>query len=170
MDIEPSITPTPEIPDSNLSVQDSKKITPSKDNPFGLTSKQSRFVTAYIELNDATKACIVAGYSPRSANVEANRMLKRDSVINALKDWRKSKREQLTKNDFVGLAMESFEQLDVTEPNKPRFLDIAGKGLGYLGSTQPSVTNNTQINIKGDVSIMPSGDKWAALRSIMDNT
>ena len=142
---------TPEIPESNF---------------IGLTPKQEKFVEAYIRLNDATKACIVAGYSPKSANVEANRMLKRANVVNALKDWRKLKREQITKDDFVDLAITDYKTLEVTEPNKPRFLDIAGKALGYIGneSKNQSITNNTQININIDAK---QSDLWETARKLL---
>ena len=146
--------PTVEIPESNL---------------IGLTPKQEKFVEAYIRLNDATKACIVAGYSPKSANVEANRMLKRANVISALADWRKSKRLALTKDSFVDKAMDSFEKLEITEPNSPRFLHIAGTALGYIGNNQPSTVNNTQINFKGDIIAMQSSDKWSSLRNLLEN-
>lgn len=143
---------------------------PAEKQFIGLTPKQEKFVEAYIRLNDATKACIVAGYSPKSANVEANRMLKRANVINALADWRKLKREALTKDSFIDKAMDSFEKLEITEPNKPRFLDIAGKALGYIGNNStPNVTNNTQINIKGDIIAMNPGAKWDTLRGLLES-
>jgi hypothetical protein len=138
------------------------------ENDFGLTPKQRKFVDAYIQLNDATKACIVAGYSPKSANVEANRMLKRANVINALADWRKSKRLALTKDSFVDKAMDCFEQLDVTEPNKPRFLDLAGKTLGYIGNVNQSVTNNTLNVTKVEVNTLNAPQKWDALRNLLE--
>lgn len=143
-----------EIPDSNLR---------------RLTHKQEKFVQAYIKLNDPVKACIAAGFAVKSASVEANRLLKRANIIDALAHWRKSKREQLSKDDYVDKAMVSFEKLDITEPNSPRFLDIAGKALGYIGANnQPSVTNNTQINIKADVVNLGTDDKWAHLRNLLE--
>lgn len=134
--IDTTVNPSSEIPDSTLH----------------LTIKQQRFIEAYKQHGDATKAAISAGYALKSANVEGSRLLKSAKILAELKQWKYRKASEITRDDFVDMALNDYKQLDVTEPNKPRFLDIAGKTLGYIGSNndKPSQTiNNTQINING---------------------
>lgn len=138
---------------------------------YNLTLKQERFITAYKQLGDATKAAISAGYSAKSANVEANRLLKNPKILEAVKQLKIARNSAITKDDFVGMAIEDYKSLDTTEPNKPRFLDLAGKALGYTGSGAlngpQSVTNNVQININ-EVNTLPQLDKWNVLRGLLE--
>jgi phage terminase small subunit len=57
---------------------------------MALTEKQSRFIDAYLLEPDGTKAAIAAGYSEKSAAVEANRLLKNAKVREALDEARKA--------------------------------------------------------------------------------
>ncbi len=153
MDIQSITANSPvEIPESN----------------FSLTLKQQRFIDAYKRLGDANKAAISAGYAVKSVAVEANRLLKNPKILEELKHWRKLRREALSKDDFVELAITDYKQLEITEPNKPRFLDIAGKALGYIGSQgqSTSIVNNTQINIT-EISGKPLTELWNIARSLL---
>lgn len=134
-----------------------------------LTDKQSRFVSAYKEFGDPIKAAISAGYAAKSAHIEANRMLKRANIVSSLNEWRKEKVKEFSKQDFIDTALQSFRSLDITEPNSPRFLDLAGKGAGHIGSSEKGniTTNNVQINI--DARQLPSNDKWNLLRNALEN-
>jgi hypothetical protein len=135
-----------------------------------LTAKQARFVAAYQISNDSTKSAIDAGYSAKFASVEGCRLLRHPKVVAEIEAWKKEKRERLTKEDFIGKAMEVYEVLEVTEPNKPRFLDIAGKALGYIGAqndAKPSQTLQlTQININGSEN---QGQLWEMTRKLLGN-
>lgn len=135
-----------------------------------LTDKQSKFVEAYKQLNNGPQAAISAGYSAKSAHVEANRLLKHPTILLQLDTWRKSKNREISKGDFIDLALGDYRSLENTEPNKPRFLDIAGKALGYTGSqasTGPQTVNNVQINVN-EIKIMAPGDKWNAIRGALE--
>lgn len=153
------------------SVIDAEAIEASKipDSTFHLTTKQQRFIEAYKQHGDATKAAISAGYAVKSANVEGSRLLKSAKILAELKHWKHRKASEMTKHDFVDLALQDYRQLDVTEPNKPRFLDLAGKALGHLGNNVPSITNNTLNVTKIEMNSLPSPAKWDALRSIMES-
>ncbi len=133
LDNTPSSNTSLEIPESN----------------FSLTLKQQRFIEAYKKLGDANKAAISAGYAVKSVAVEANRLLKNPKILESIKSIRSARQAMITKDDFVELALADYKQLELTEPNKPRFLDLAGKALGYTGNNidARSVTNNTQVNI-----------------------
>ena len=113
-----------------------------------LTSKQSKFIASYQITGNGTQAAINAGYSEKSAPTLACQLLANPKVKAQLEAWKAKKTSECTKDDFVDLALSDYKNLEITEPNKPRFLDIAGKALGYIGPQNiPSVTNNTQINI-----------------------
>lgn len=141
---------------------------PIPENNFSLTLKQQRFIEAYKKLGDANKAAISAGYAVKSVAVEANRLLKNPKILEALKSIRSARQAMISKDDFVQLAIDDYRQLDVTEPNKPRFLDIAGKTLGYIGNVAPQTVNNTLNITKIEVNALNAPQKWEALRSLLE--
>ena len=144
--------------------------TPLATRPIILNSRQSKFLASYQLTGNATESAINAGYSAKSAAIEGYRLLRNPKIIAELEQWKAKKLQtQLSKTDFIDIAMESFRKVEVTEPNSPRFLDIAAKVSGHIGNNGQSITNNTQINIRGDVNLMPLNNKWDALRSLMEN-
>jgi len=136
-----------------------------------LTTKQNRFITAYKELGDANQACIVAGYSPKSANIEASRLLRNVKIVQELDNWRKERQKEFRKEDFIDYALKDYNSLEVTEPNKPRFLQLAGQAVGIIGNNDfrsPSITNNTQINVNIEqVNALLPSDKWENVRKLL---
>lgn len=137
---------------------------------MGLTSKQAKFVEAYKKLGNGPQSAISAGYSAKTSQIEAIRLLKNPKILLELDNWRKSKAAEITKADFVDIAMDSFKQLEITEPNSPRFLDLAGKALGHIGSgnetRQQTINNLTQININGGES---QSELWELTRKLLGN-
>jgi phage terminase small subunit len=133
-----------------------------------LTSKQERFVACYKLCENGRQATIDAGYSPKYADQIAHQNLRNDRIMAELEAWRASKREEISMEDFVVLAIKDYKALEVTEPNKPRFLEMAGKTLGYLGAEKPSstVNNLTQININGGES---QPQLWDLTRKLLGN-
>jgi hypothetical protein len=135
-----------------------------------LTVRQERFIKAYKANGDGTKSAIESGYSLHTAPQIASQLLKNPRIRARLESWAKKKEEQLSKTDFVSLAINDYQSLDVTEPNKPRFLDIAGKALGYLGAQTPQTVNNnlslTQVNVTGNES---AAELWAMTRKLMES-
>lgn len=149
-------------------------VEPSQSKPKKLTvlnSRQSKFLASYQLTGNATESAINAGYPATSARVEGYRLLRNPKIVAELSTWKDNKlKTQLSKEDYIDKAMQTFEKLDITEPNSPRFYDIAGKALGYIGNNStPSVTNNTQINIKGDIIAMNPGAKWDTLRGLLES-
>jgi hypothetical protein len=135
-----------------------------------LTHKQSAFIEAYKLLNDPVKSAISAGYAAKSAHVEASRLMKSAKILHEIDLWRKSRKEEITKHDFIDMAIGDYRQLDIAEPNKPRFLDIAGKALGYLGvngqEKSQTINNLTQININGSEN---QSELWELTRKLLGN-
>ena len=135
--------------------------------PIVLNSRQSKFLASYQLTGNATESAINAGYSAKTAHIEGYRLLKHPKILAELNAWKDKKLTmQLSKTDFVDLAISDYKQLEVTEPNKPRFLDIAGKALGYIGneSKNQSITNNTQININIDAN---QNELWDIARKLL---
>ena len=137
-----------------------------------LTAKQSKFIEAYKATGDIRGAIVQAGYSPKSANsiaVEANRLLKNPKIAHEIANWKAKKASEFTKDDFVDLALNDYRNLELTEPNKPRFLQLAGQAVGFIGNNdRPNQTINITQN-KLEINSLPSGAKWQQLRNILES-
>lgn len=139
-----------------------------------LTTKQKAFIDCYIVDRNGTKSAISAGYSVKSAYIEANRMLKRPHVKKVIDELLYAKAKQhrislLSKDDFVSRALNDYEKLDIEAANRPRFLELAGRGAGILGSEKQNsgnVTNNTLI-INADISQNSSPELWEQTRKLL---
>lgn len=135
-----------------------------------LTSKQAKFVASYQINHNSTESAKNAGYSPKTADVVGCQLLKNKKIISELEHWRLKKTSEVSKADFVDMALNDYKALDIVEPNKPRFLDIAGKALGYLGANteqkSQTINNLTQININGAES---KEELWEMTRKMIGN-
>jgi len=133
-----------------------------------LTSRQSKFLASYQLTGNPTESAINAGYSVKTAPQAGSKLIRNPKIVAELDKWKAKKSLEVTKEDFVSKAMNDYESLDLVEPNKPRFLDIAGKALGYLGASEKgnSTTNNVQINIAltGNES---QGELWELTRKLI---
>ena len=133
-----------------------------------LTKKQQTFIDCYFKYGSGPKAAIEAGYAAKSAAIEANRLLKNPKIIEAVDLIRKETiREKFSKDNFIEYALNDYKSLEVTAANKPRFLELAGKGAGIIGSSDTPQTNNTQINIDVNILSLDSGQKWDSLRKLL---
>lgn len=114
-----------------------------------LTSKQTKFIESYLANGSAKESAINAGYPEKSAACIGWQLLKNQKVLADLDSKRTQLRLKVTKESYVDKALETFEKLDIREPNSPRFYEIAGKSLGYIGNTQPigASNDNRQVNI-----------------------
>lgn len=133
-----------------------------------LSDKQLKFVESYLVTNNAKESAIIAGYPEKNAASMGWQLLKSPKVLTELNAMRTQLRSKMTKENYIDKALDSFEKLDITEPNAPRFYDIAGKALGYIGANNApvSVTNNTQINISGTES---GAQLWEMTRKLLGN-
>jgi phage terminase small subunit len=73
-----------------------------------LTEREKRFILAYVKEPNGTKAAIAAGYSPKTAKVQASRLLTRPNVKAELEKWR-MKVEEHTEIDSVFVLQQSVE-------------------------------------------------------------
>lgn len=153
-------------------------------NQKPLKHNHALFVQAYLLTNNAAESVRRIGYTGKNARImgyklvnnprikaEIQRFQAKQTVIvtDAVEQKLTTQLKTITKDDFVAKALSDYESLDVKEPNRMRALDLAGRGAGILGNNAPVTNNNTQINIKGDVTMMSAPDKWAALRALMEN-
>jgi hypothetical protein len=136
---------------------------------LALSEKQKKFVESYLVNNDAKKSAILAGY-PDNKNTTALawRLMKSPKILAELESCRTKIRGVMTKEKYIDKALESFELLDITEPNAPRFYDIAGKALGYTSNKEPNtVINNNTLNI--NVDSMTPAQLWEHTRKLLGN-
>jgi len=134
-----------------------------------ITAKQQKFIDRYKETNNGIESAISAGYSAKHAAIEANRLLKHPLILLELDKWRKEKKSQISKDDFVDMAIGDYKQLELTEANRPRFLDLAGKALGYIGANQDSRPNQTFNILNVDTSSMKRDDLLANVRRLLQD-
>lgn len=91
-----------------------------------LTLKQKKFVDAYIESGNATKAAKVAGYSEKTAYSEGNRLLKNAEVKQAIDD-----RMNQLKNENTADLQEILEKLtDIIRDKETEEVLLVVKGGG----------------------------------------
>ncbi|HEV2303168.1 MAG TPA: terminase small subunit [Stellaceae bacterium] len=97
----------------------------------GLTPKQQRFVEEFIVDYNGTQAAIRAGYSKRSANEQAARLLAKDSVAAAVAGAREaqSKRTEITADavlaELVKLGFANMADYMKVGPHGDPYLDFS---------------------------------------------
>lgn len=137
---------------------------------MALTSKQERFIASYKLTGNATESAINAGYSAKNAAPQGCRLMKDPEILAEIETWRASKAKTLTKEDFVDKALRDYEETPLIEANRPRFLELAGKGAGILGNQSSqnaqTINNLTQINISGGES---QPQLWDLTRKLLGN-
>jgi hypothetical protein len=138
-----------------------------------INEMEAKFIAFYLAdpKRNATQCAISAGYSKHSAPQIGNQLLRKPKIKNAIELHIASKREAVTKDDYIDMALKDYQSLELTEANKPRFLDIAGKALGYIGNNQDSKVTNQTLVINVDTSSMKRDDLIANVRRLLaDNS
>jgi len=136
-----------------------------------LTSKQERFIAAYKSTGDQVKSARIAGYSGKSVNEIACRLMKHPKIIDEISQWRlnKSQKVDLNKSTFVDYAMRDYHETPLIEANRPRYLQLAGQAVGIIGNNDRATTSNTlnmQINVTGSES---QQQLWDLTRKMIGN-
>ena len=112
-----------------------------------INEMESQFIAGIKAGLTQQQAALNAGYSPKTAHTQASQLMRKPKIIAVLDEWKASKRSKITQDDYVDLALNDYKALELTEANKPRFLDIAGKALGYIGAGQQDNRPNQTLNI-----------------------
>ena len=143
-----------------------------------LTTRKRMFIEAFKTSKSAANAARFAGYSEKTIQKSCKRILNDVDISRELQIWEQGevskleeirKSREITKDVFVEKMMTDYETVSVESANRPRFADLAGKALGFIGNNQPSVVNNTQINIKTDVLSLNTDSKWSHLRDLLES-
>ena len=124
-----------------------------------LSGKRLRFCEIYLETMNAADSAVKAGYSPRSANVTASRLLKNDMVKQYLEHALKERAERtgvstdyVVKN-LVEIVERCLHEKDPNGRNKfdaqaaNRALELLGKHLGMF-SEKSIVQDQKDIHYK----------------------
>lgn len=141
----------------------------SNKTTLALSDKQKKFVESYLVSNNAKESAIIAGYPSKNAASLGWQLLKSPKVLEQLNLSRAKIRATITKDKYIDTALEAFESLDKTEPNAPRFYDIAGKALGYIGATSPNTTTNNTLNITNISADATQAQVWEQTRRLIGN-
>ena len=112
---------------------------------MALSAKQQKFIASYQITLDPKQSAINAGYSANSASVEGCRLLKHPKIKAELEQFHAKNKLKLDKDSFVDKAMNCFEALELTEANKPRFLELAGKASNIIGNEKDTRPNQTLV-------------------------
>lgn len=109
-----------------------------------LTPKQRRFLSAYIISGNATESAKEAGYEHASAHVTGCRLLSNAKIKNRLEEIFKEE-ANISKAEFIKICHREFESSE-GKSDRARFLDLAGRALGYLKNNEVSVQQVSVIN------------------------
>jgi phage terminase small subunit len=106
---------------------------------MALTLQQERFVLAYLAEENATKAAIMAGYSPKTATMQGSRLLTHDEVRAKIdagfakqreKFQRKIEKTLITKEQWLSMLLEiASASMDTYAPTRP-IHDANGRVVG----------------------------------------
>lgn len=145
-----------------------------------LKPRYEQFINEYLLTKNASLSAKNVGYTGKNLHVMGYKLLHKPeikAVIDAHyarenekitdKIEEVAKAREISREKYTETAWKEFETLDKTEANAPRYMEIAGKALGYIGTSNDSrPTQAIQINI--DMRTMSDNDKLSALRSLLD--
>lgn len=112
------------------------------DDKFHLTEQQALFVETYVRNGfNGTKAAITAGYSKKSAGVQASKLL----TVPKIQDYLNHCKEEMANQVDVSkeFLMERLYQIatNSAEGNQLKAIDLLAKMNGYYAPQQQEVTN-----------------------------
>jgi phage terminase small subunit len=117
----------------------------------GLTPKQAAFVREYLVDLNATQAAIRAGYSEKTADQQASRLLTNVKVQEAVTKGREklaAKVEVTTERVLGGLLAEATaDDGPMCKGARVKAWELLGKHLGLL-------TDRSKVEVSGDVSAL----------------
>lgn len=152
-------------------------------NQKPLKYKHSVFVQAYMLTKSASEAIRRCGYNGKNAHVSGYKLLQNPRVkaeierLEAIQAGKIAERveekleEQLksiTKDTFVDKALKDYEALDPKEANRPRYLDLAGRAAGIIGTNGDNRPHQTLI-VNVDAKTLDAPARWDRLRALIDN-
>lgn len=105
---------------------------------YGLTLKQRRFCDSYIELGNATKAAVAAGYSPQSAHVQGRQNLKKLPLVSYMNIAKaeEAKKHNITRETLLHQSLEAYDM--AKEQGKAQVMNAVTQTMAKLyGLNEP---------------------------------
>jgi phage terminase small subunit len=128
---------------------------------MALTLKQSRFVEEYIVDLNGKKAAIRAGYSPKTAEVQASRMLRKAKVQTAVEEAMQARsRRTGISADHVVLELEKLAFSNISD-----FIEVHADGsvhIDLLRATRDRAAAIRDVVVKGCAE--GSGDEGRSVK------
>lgn len=113
-------------------------------NPAGLNERQQRFVDAMLIEESATKAALSAGYSPKTARVQAQALLTNPAVSRAIADARRARSARVQCDaDWVLEGLRAVYQRCMSEV-KPIY-DMRGEFTGEFQFDSKGATKSLEL-------------------------
>lgn len=127
---------------------------------MSLSQKQKRFVAEYLKDLNGTQAAIRAGYSPKTADQQASRLLTKVKVTEAVRDAmkRREARTEVTQDRVIA------ELAKIAFTNGSDFAEVVtGEHTVYIDGT-PVQVNEQYVKLKNTEDV--AEDKKAAISGI----
>ena len=114
-----------------------------------LNDKQLRFAQEYtIDLN-ATQAAIRAGYSPKTARSQGNRLLTKDDIQDAIREANRKRSEAtgITAEWVLTGIAEIATREDARDADRLKAFELLGKHLGIWEQRQTQEDSSIRVEI-----------------------
>jgi len=98
-----------------------------------LTRRQKEFIRYYVITKNAREAAIQAGYSPRSADAQGRRLLRKDTICKEIERLLRKREEEyvLSREGYIKKTLDNFKE--ERHPSvRARYWEILGKAKGFL--------------------------------------
>lgn len=126
----------------------------------GVTPKQERFIQEFIKCGNATQSAISAGYSKKTANEQASRLLAKVNIQKRLKEL-----QEQVKNDKIMDARQMQEVLTsiILQQSEEEVLMVEGCGDGISEVVKKKKTASQADRIKA-IQLL------ARMQGVLDNS
>lgn len=128
---------------------------------IGLTQKQETFCLKYFELGNASKAALIAGYSPRYAATHTTRWLNMANIQERLRGLR-----QVAEDESVATVIERKQVLtEIVRARQTDFMTCSADGVWMHDIGKESLNKASLKKIR--TTTMPFGSKGSDLKIIL---
>ncbi len=119
-----------------------------------LTARKRAFIDYYKSTGVATEAARLSGYKAKHLNRIGSRLLHDVDIKAQIEEFENERKANLSREHFVKTAWEEFKQAPLNSPQRPRFLEIAGKALGYMNNEEVNTNKDIHIEIHNTIGIL----------------
>ena len=140
-----------------------------------LTPQQLRFCQRFIESDNATEACVAAGYSEKSAASQASRLLKNANVLTEITRRREeaSKRADIREDDVIKMLLEDRDGARAVKQYGPavRAAELLGRKLSMFVDKRlvGEIREHTDEEVAAGLAKATAGGDPALARTLFRN-